>query len=346
MTLRAAFEDQAVSCERLDSPFMGQLLRILSENWQSDTKLGKAMAAYTGDIGPVGHSLPLRIAGGLHALVPTGQSDALIAAYPPNTFNHSALEVAVSHALVAHEDFMLEWTQSPPQTNEVRRSAALIAGAQVALEHFQRPIVLSELGASAGLNLMWDHYALDIAGQITGPQTPALTLSPDWTGSLPPSNSINIAGMAGVDLNPLNPRLAPDLLRLTSYLWAYQPYRLTLTKAAAATINVEVEKGDAIDWLETRLANPRKGHLHLIQNTVAWQYFPNSSQARGLELIEQAGARATAETPLAWLSMENDGDATGGVGAALTLHLWPGDSTLHLGRVDFHGRWVDWRHSN
>ncbi len=117
MTLCAAFEDQAVSCERLDSPFMGQLLRILSENWQSDTKLGKAMAAYTGDIGPVGHSLPLRIAGGLHALVPTGQSDALIAAYPPNTFNHSALEVAVSHALVAHEDFMLEWTQSPP-TNQ------------------------------------------------------------------------------------------------------------------------------------------------------------------------------------------------------------------------------------
>jgi hypothetical protein len=113
MTLRAAFEDQAVSCERLDSPFMGQLLRILSENWQSDTKLDKAMAAYTGDIGPVGHSLPLRIAGGLHALVLTGQSDALIAAYPPNTFNHSALEVAVSHALVAHEDFMLEWTQSP-----------------------------------------------------------------------------------------------------------------------------------------------------------------------------------------------------------------------------------------
>jgi hypothetical protein len=113
MTLRAAFEDQAVSCERLAPPFMDHLLRILSENWQSDTKLGKVMAAYTGEVGPFGHSLPLRIAGGLLALVRTGQSDALIAAYPPNTFDHSALEVAVSHALGAHEDFMLEWTQSP-----------------------------------------------------------------------------------------------------------------------------------------------------------------------------------------------------------------------------------------
>jgi hypothetical protein len=65
-----------------------------------------------------------------------------------------------------------------------------------------------------------------------------------------------------------------------------QPHRLPLTKAAAATIDVEIEEGDAIDWLATRLANPRTGHLHLIQNTVAWQYFPNSSQARGLELIE------------------------------------------------------------
>ena len=111
----------------------------------------------------------MRITGGLHALVLSGQSDALIASYPPNAFDHSALEIAVSHALVAHDDFMLKWTQAPPQNNEVRRSAALIAGAQVALEHFQRPIVLSELGASAGLNLMWKHYALDIACQVTSP---------------------------------------------------------------------------------------------------------------------------------------------------------------------------------
>jgi hypothetical protein len=125
-----------------------------------------------------------------------------------------------------------------------------------------------------------------------------------------------------------------------------QPHRLPLTKAAAATIDVEIEEGDAIDWLATRLANPRTGHLHLIQNTVAWQYFPNSSQARGLELIKQAGTRATAETPWAQLSMENDGDTTGGVGAALTLGLEPHDTSLHLGHVDFHGRWIDWPRSN
>ena len=64
MTLRAAFEDQAVSCERLDPPFMGHLLRILSENWQSDTKLGKAMTTYTGN------TVPLAIR--YHCILPMG----------------------------------------------------------------------------------------------------------------------------------------------------------------------------------------------------------------------------------------------------------------------------------
>jgi len=346
MSLQQAFEDQAVSCERLDSPFMGQLLRILAKVWQHDTQLGQAMAAYSGDIGPVGHSLPLRIAGGLHALVLSGQSEALRLAYPPHDVDYPTLSTAVASALKQHEAFLLDWTKSPPQTNEVRRSAALIAGARVALSYFQRPIILSELGASGGLNLMWDRFALDIGGRRFGVNNAALVLSPDWDGPLPPPATIEITERAGVDLNPLNPNNPDDLLRLKAYLWADQPHRLALTQAAAATLDTVVEQGDAIDWLEQRLAQPKAGHLHLIQNTVAWQYFPKAAQVKGLHLIEAAGAIATPDHPLAWLSMENDGDATGGVGAAITLRIWPGNVTLQLGRVDFHGRWVQWTYQS
>jgi hypothetical protein len=60
-------------------------------------------------------------------------------------------------------------------------------------------------------------------------------------------------------------------------------------------------------------------------------------------LIEAAGKRATRNRPLAWLSMEQDG--SGLKGAALTLRLWPGDITLPLARVDFHGRWIDWTYT-
>ena len=342
MSLIQAFRDQSETCARMASPLMGRVLSILAEHWDADTALGQKMATYQGDIGPAGHSLPLRICGGLHALVLQRRDEALVAAYPPNAVSDAALKDAVLNALKSHEDFLLNWTQSPPQTNEVRRSAALMAMAHVALSHFDRPIVLSELGASGGLNLMWDKFAVQTNSTTLGPEDAVLTLTPEWSGSTLPAAAPHVVSRLGVDLNPLNARDPSDILRLTAYLWADQPHRLSLTQAAAGAMEAGVEKGDAIDWLEARLAAALDGHMHLIQHTVAWQYFPSAAQERGTALIEAAGARATPETPLAWMQMETDGDTTGAVGAALTLRLWPGDVTLHLGRADFHGRWINW----
>ena len=343
MNLSDAFAAQATSCAAMGSPFMAQLLGLLAKDWPQDSVLGQKFAEFSGDIGPAGHSLPLRIAGGLHALVLSDAAPELAAVYPPQAASDAALRTAVLDALHTYEDFLLNWTDSPPQTNEVRRSAALIAGARVAARHFDLPIYLSELGASGGLNLMWDHYALNINGTALGPTSPALTLHPEWTGPMPPTRAPKIATRGGVDLMPQNPKDPDDLLRLTAYLWADQPERLTLTRAAAKVMDAPIDKGDAIDWLASRLKDARSGHLHLIQHTVAWQYFPADVQEKGRTLIEAAGAKATQSTPMAWLSMESDGDTTGKIGAALTLRLWPGDLTLHLGRADFHGRWIHWQ---
>lgn len=342
MSLSDAFSAQAETCTRMGSPFMGQLLTILSKHWPTDSALGQKFARFEGDIGPSGHSLPLRIAGGLHALVLSNSDADLAALYPPNTATDGDLMRGVLSALETHAQFLLDWTDSAPQTNEVRRSAALIAGAHVAVNHFDLPIHLSELGASGGLNLMWDHYALEINGERFGPDVPAVLLSPDWEGDMPPAANPVIADRAGVDLNPLDPTLGDHLLRLTAYLWPDQPERLTMTRAAASVVTTRPAQGDAIDWLGPRLASAPQGHLHLIQHTVAWQYFPAEVKAHGRALIEAAGDQATPNRPLAWLSMETDGDTTGKVGAALTLRLWPGDLTLDLGRADFHGRWIKW----
>lgn len=342
MSLTQAFRDQSETCIRMGSPLMGRVLKILAGTWDANTPLGRKMATYQGDIGPAGHSLPLRIAGGLHALVLQDRDKALSAAYPPHDVDDETLEGAVLSALKSQEDFLLEWTKSPPQTNEVRRSAALIAMAHVACAHFDRPFMLSELGASGGLNLMWDRFALDTGDRVLGPQDAVLTLQPDWTGDAPPQSYPQVVDRLGCDLNPLDSHDPDDLLRLTAYLWADQPHRLALTRAAAAAMVAKVEKGDAINWLARRLDAAPDGHMHIIQHTVAWQYFPPAQQARGTALIEAAGAHATRDTPLAWMQMETDGDTTGAIGAALTLRLWPGDLTLHLGRADFHGRWINW----
>lgn len=342
MTLAEAFEHQSISCTRLGSPFMGQLLRTLAHCWPKASRIGKYFDSFSGDIGPAGASLPLRIAGGLHALVLTGRSSELKAIYPPASVSDAELQIQIKDALARHEVFLLEWVQSPPQTNEVRRSAALIPAAAVVHQHTDLPVWLSELGASGGLNLMWDHFALELPNARMGPKTPTLMLTPDWEGPLPPLELPKVAYRAGVDLNPLDLSQSQDLLRLTAYLWPDQPERLQLTKAAAALMKAPVTKADAIDWLEKRLIAAPTGHVHLIQHTVAWQYFPVEAQSRGRALIEQAGASATPTRPLAWLALESDGDTKGALGAALTLRFWPGDLTLNLGRADFHGRWVKW----
>jgi hypothetical protein len=342
VSLQAAFADQSISCSRLGSPFMGQLCAVLSRCWQESGPLADRCADFQGDIGPAGASLPLRIAGGLHALVISGRAPELALHYPPHRASDAQLTDALVSALRKHEAFLLKWIESAPQTNEVRRSAALIAGAAVVREHFDLPVRLSELGASAGLNLMWDHFALELPGARLGPEAPVLTLSPDWDGPLPPLHLPQIAERAGVDLNPLDPSRPEDLLRLMAFLWPDQPERRRLTEAAAAAVTAPIVQGDAIDWLEQRLQNAPNGQLHLIQHTVAWQYFPAEAQARGRALIEAAGARATQDRPLAWLAMESDGDRQAARGAALTLRLWPGNLTFALARVDFHGRWINW----
>ena len=56
--------------------------------------------------------------------------------------------------------------------------------------------------------------------------------------------------------------------------------------------------------------------------------------------LEKAGARATTTSPLAHLAMEADEKNEGG--AVITLQIWPKGEKYNLGRVDFHGRWINW----
>jgi hypothetical protein len=337
--LAQAMLDQADACDALGSPFMGRLMRVLAGVLPNPSRLSALLATWPGNVGARGAALPLRLAGGLHALVLLGRDPALAAAYPPQIADDATLGQAVEAALRVHDDFLCDWVQSPPQTNEVRRSAVLIAAAHWLDAHFGLPLRLSELGASAGLNLMFDTYALVIGKDRYGPEQAAITLTPDWTGPAPGLASPRISRRRGVDLNPLRVTDPADHLRLLAYLWPDQPDRIARTRIAIAGARAPVDKADAIDWLSDQLARPGIGQLHLIYHTIAWQYFPAATQARGRTLIEAAGARASPDAPLAWLSMEAD---TNPDGAALTVTLWPGYRRYDLGRAGFHGQWVKW----
>ena len=226
---------------------MARLLRLVAQHWPIEGALAQRLEAWPGDIGPKGASLPLRLASALHALVLNGQSAQLRAAYPPHHTNDDPLIKALRTTLTRHDRFIDNWLTHPPQTNEVARSAGLIPAAMWLQHQYKLPILLSELGASAGLNLGFDRFALNVPGHRFGPDQPVLDLAPDWHGPVPTGLWPHIAEQRGVDLNPLDPTKPEDATRLIAYLWPDQPERIARTRAAIAHHSANVDTGDAID---------------------------------------------------------------------------------------------------
>lgn len=343
-TVRLAFARQASACRDLGSPFTARLCTLASARLTVDNPVGEKILSWPGDPSPNGDSVPLRLAGALHALVLSGTDHGLAAAYPPHAIdNDTDFWNAIDNALRTHPAFILDRLKSAPQTNEVRRSGALLPGFLTISSLFHKPLVLSEVGASAGLNLHWDHYDYRLDGMVWALQPSPVLIAPEWRGAKPPTAPIHVASRAGCDLNPLNPANADDAQRLLSYLWADQQDRLERTRfalAIAAANRQTVERADAVDWLEKRLQEVHEDQVHVIYHTIAWQYLPASSKAKGEALIAAAGERATEKAPLARLQMEADGQNHNG--AALTLQIWPSGQKHLIGRADFHGRWVEW----
>lgn len=342
-TIRDAFRRQAAACEALGSPFTARVCRLHAERLVPGSPVADSVFGWQGDPSPAADSVPLRLAGSLHALVLGGRDAGLKAVYPPEVTEDDLLWDAIKAAEGHHADFLLDRLRSAPQTNEVRRAGALLPGFLLLGEMFGKPLALSEVGASAGLNLQWDRYRFDLGGRPHGPLDSPVLIAPEWRGEAAPDAEVTAGERAACDLYPVDAGSPDHRLRMLSYIWADQSDRLERTAHAldiAAREGLQVEKADAVEWLAERLSVPRPGRLHVVYHTIAWQYLPEALRAKGDALVAEAGARATAEAPLARLSLEADGGADG---ASLTLQVWPSGERQEIGRGDFHGRWVDWR---
>ncbi len=337
---RAAFAQQAQACDALGSPFMVRLMQMLQARLAPGTVVADRVLNWPGPVGPEAASVPLRLAGALHALVLSGNAPDLAAQYPPHAPTDDALWGAVQTALETHSAFLNRWLDTAPQTNEVRRAAALVPVLHLLAAATEHPIDLIELGCSGGLNLRCDQFRVQAGQTSYGPADSAVQLTPEWSGPCPPAATLSIASRTGVDLNPLDPAQPEDALRLRAYLWPDQPDRMARTQAAIALAqrcSARLKRADAIAALPG-LLEPTPGRTRVVFHTVAWQYFPPEAQARGAQTLAQAGTAATSDSPLARISMEWDS----GRGAALGLTLWPSGKTTPLGRVDFHGQWLEW----
>ncbi len=315
---------------------MVRLCSLLGERLDRSTETGRRVLDWEADA--FSDALPLRLTGGLHALVRRGDAPGLAACYPPNPLPDDEAFWAALAPVLAGPD-LLPWLESAPQTNEVGRSAVLMSGLLAVADLFGQPMELIELGASAGLNLLLDRYGYDLGGVAAGDLGSPLQLRPEWKRAPPPDAPVEVVRRRGVDLHPLDARRDGD--RLLAYVWPDQAERLARLEAALAIAAAEppqVEAGDAADWLEARLAERQEqGETRVVLHSIAFHYFPEESQARIAAAMDAAGAGATPEAPLAWLRYEFDG----GDRATLRLRTWPGADRL-LAYCHPHGAQVEW----
>ena len=326
----------------MGSPFTALLCAAIGRNIDRETAVGRCVLGWPGNPDGWADGLPLRLCGGLHALVRRGDAPGLAPCYPPHKLpDEAALWRAVEWTFSQSGEALLPWLDNPPQTNEVGRGAALMSGLLVVAARFGLPVELYELGASAGLNLLLDRYRHELGGVVAGDPDSALRLRPDWEGPAPPEAVVRIVSRRGVDLRPAD--VIADRERLLAYVWADQAERLAQLEAALAIAAEDpppVDAGDAADWLETRLTlSPLFGRARVVMHSVAYQYFPPAAQARIAAHIARVGAAATADAPLAWLRFEKE---PGERETSLRLTVYPKGEERLLASCQAHGRAIRW----
>jgi hypothetical protein len=356
--IRAALRAQRVACRALGSPFTADVIDALLEPLDSAGSGGAETLDEAGQGGglarvlegwslpPVPAALALRLTGALHALVLDGRAPALARHYPgQDEYSTLPLATAVQDALAEHGDWVRAFIQHPVQTNEVRRSAALLPGLLEIAARTQRPLRLLEIGSSGGLNLLLDRFAYRFGDRGWGPDGSRLRLEPHWSGARPATEApLQILARRGVDLHPLDFRDDAVVRRGAAYLWPDQPERrqafLTAVEMLRAS-EVQVEEGDAAIWLPDVIGTDPQGCCTVVMHSVMWQYMPPEVRRAVEATLRAAGARASAAVPLAWLRFEPvQGDAA----FELTLELWPQGSAgrERLARVHPHGAAVHW----
>lgn len=340
---------QAVACERLGSPLTARVLGALGASLEGEGALAPLLADWT--LPPVPSAFALRLAGALHALVLDGAAPELAAFYPDRAprdpgpaSDDRALRRAVEATLAAHGAVIADFLDQAVQTNEVQRSAVLLPGLLEVARRVRAPLRVLELGASGGLNLLLDrwHYRFGRRGWGT-PDAP-LRLAPAWSGPMPPLEApLAIRARRGVDLHPLDFRDDAVVRRGLAYLWPDQRERTQRFRIAVAALRasaVRVEQSDVAAWLPPALADEAGEGPTVVFHSIFWQYLPPETRRATEAAIRDAGARATAAAPVAWLRYEPEAD---GRHFELTLDLWPGpERRLRLARAHPHGASVEW----
>ncbi|MHA6719659.1 DUF2332 domain-containing protein [Sphingomonas sp. RS6] len=337
---RKSFAIQAGYCEAMAASITARICTALGQGITRASETGRRVLDWPGE--PVADALVLRLVGGLHALHRRGVPE-LRRIFTGEETDIGRIGAALDAVLSAYDFTLMPWLYGPPQTNEAGRSAGLMTGLLHLARRYGPRFEVLEIGSSGGLNLMLGRYRFDLGGVAVGPVESPMTIAPEWRGPPPPAAPVEIVSARGVDIAPLDLTSDRDAERLQAYCWVDatdRQARLDATIAMLRAQPVTLERGDAGDWVEARLAEPQPaGVVRVLMHSVVWQYLPDATQDRIAGAMLAAGAAATPDRPLGWVMMEPNRDLHR---HEVRVRGWPGDTPMELVALTHaHGAWVE-----
>jgi len=245
------------------------------------------------------------------------------------------------------------------QTNEPRRSAALVLGLNQLIPRVDlEELVLIEVGASAGLNLLFPNYAFDFGGgRLAGESAAQVKIECDLRGAYAGSFvNPRIKRKVGIDLNPIRAGDAQGRAWLRALVWPEEQERLDLLTAALAVAGnepPELVRGDVVEALPRLIGELDDRQALCIFHSATIAHFPDDTRASFDGLL----AHIAKDRALFRLSLEGPAPSPGPFPHPKRLQLEGGYHVLGLttypwkrrkrrdrvlAAVDGHASWIHW----
>lgn len=347
MELVDAVRRQSAACGSLGSPMYAALLARVADDVEAGGPCAQVLAGHADVPGP--SATALRLAGSVHRLVLQRRAGALAAYYPSvgGTWEPEGGWEAFRTLLATEPAAVQEWLDRPPQTNEVGRSAGLMAGLLALTERFgDLPVRLVEIGSSGGLNLLVDRFRYTTDdGRSVGPPDSPVELAGAWSGDVPlRAPWPRLVERVATDVLPVDVSTIEGRLALTAYVWpdqAQRHERLRGALALAAATPVPVRRAGAAAVADDLALAP--GALTVLWHSVMWQYLGPDEQHHVRARIDALGATATPATPFAHLFLEPTRRTPDSEHEFLVvLESWPGGDRQVLATSSGHGIPTHW----